>query len=285
MQVGTLTVIQQMLRKPLISRERISGLDIARGTISTAVPLRGAEMHAFNAVSRKLGLALLAAGLAVAAPPSLANGIILSPVLTEQPFSAGNSSFLTSPAGGSESADSFTLSTGATITSISWWAADDDEDQETLGASGWQVRLADSADGLTASGSLLSGTTYMGSASAGNDAEHRNVFLFDFILENPKALSAGIYYLYLSNTNTDLTWWWATGTGGDGTSLVAEYANDPAPASFVAVSGAPDGDLSLQIRGEPRQAVPEPGTLALLGLAGMGVALTRRRKSSPTSDC
>ena len=236
-------------------------------------------MHALNAVTRNVGFALFAAGLAIPAIPALANGITLSPVLTDQAFSTGNPSFLISPAGGYESADSLSLNTAAAITSISWWAADEPGDDFTLDASGWQIWLADSANGLIDSTNSLTGTTYKGPSSAGQDADNRDVFLFDFILTTPKSFSAGTYYLYISNTNADLTWWWATGNGADGTSLVAEYDDQLALSGFASVaSGEPDGDLALQIRGEAQQAIPEPGTLALLGLASIGAVLTRRRK-------
>jgi len=256
-------------------------MDIASDIALPAIPLRGSEMHALNAVTRNVGFALFAVGLAIPAIPALANGITLSPVLTEQAFSAGNPSFLISPAGGYESADSFSLNTAATVTSISWWAADEADDGVDLDALGWQVRLAESADGLTDSTSSLSGTTYKGPSSAWQDADNRDVFLFDFILTTPRSFAAGTYYLYISNTNADLTWWWATGNGGDETSLAAEYDVQFALSGFASVaSNEPDGDLALQIRGEAQQAIPEPGTLALLGLASMGLALTRRHRSS-----
>lgn len=226
-------------------------------------------MHVIQSLRRSLSAGLFATGLALSSSFAMANG--LAPALVEQPFATGNPSFLVSISGGLESAESFSLGANATVTSISWWAAADV-------TSGWHVNLASSLTQLADTSNTVAGNVGRGS-SVGQDTDGQDVFLFDLVLNSPLSLNSGNYFLYIWNDDTDLVWSWATSTVGDGHSFFAEYDQNfnRTWTSDAGQTGA--SDLSLQVRGERQQSIPEPGTLALIGFAGAGLALGRRRRS------
>ncbi|WP_454456857.1 PEP-CTERM sorting domain-containing protein [Thauera phenylacetica] len=201
---------------------------------------------------------LCAAGLIAAAP------LASAAVLVSQPFSNGGDSFLSAFDGGSINADSFTLGGAVDVSSIAWWGT------EAAGGSGFSVRIASTLDGLLSGASALSGS--VASAPTGDsDSQGQDIFRFDLSLASPLGLGSGTHYLAIGYEGQTIApeWAWATGVPGDGLS------------AFLDQQGWTEAgpDMSLEIIGERRQTVPEPGTLALLGLSGLGGLLARRRRS------
>ncbi|MBS0510203.1 MAG: PEP-CTERM sorting domain-containing protein [Proteobacteria bacterium] len=226
-------------------------------------------MHATQSIRRRIATGLLSAGVALATSYAGANG--LDSVLLEQGFTSGNNSFLVSISGGLESAESFSLGSNSVVTSISWWSTAES-------TSGWNVSLADSLGGLVQGSSILSGSLNRGS-SDGQDSSGSDVFRFDLVLSAGRDLNAGEHFLFIWNDDPDLAWSWAAGAAGDGHSFLAEYDQN-LNRTWVSDAGNDlSSDLAIQIRGREQQSVPEPGTLALIGLAGLGLASVMRRRS------
>jgi len=212
-------------------------------------------MLSVRSLRRGFIASLSAASLLVAA--SSANAA----VLVSQPFVDGGASFLSNRGGGFENADSFVLGAASTVTSIVWWGTSDDN-----GTDPFSVRLASTLAGLATD---LAGTVARSAAPVGSDGDPRDIFRFELTLTAPLMLAAGEHFL--SVARDDIDWLWTEGTGGDGSSWYIDANGDW-------TSEPPD--LSLEIIGERQQAVPEPDTLALLGLAGVGAALAGRRRKS-----
>ncbi len=210
---------------------------------------------------------LFVAGLIATAPMASA-----AEVLVSQPFKNGGPSYL-SDLGGAVNADSFNLSGSANVSAIAWWGTHVDDQQ--LG--GFSVRLAETLDALLDNSSALGGSVSRGDDAVGEDDElspdgPRKLHRFQLDLTAPLGSLGGNYYLAIGNETVE--WFWATGTEGDLKSFYLDTGNPNLPAAWAEDDTT---DMSFEVIGE-RQTVPEPGILALLGLAGIGGLLARRRR-------
>jgi hypothetical protein len=141
---------------------------------------------------------------------------------------------------GNPLAQPFSASSGATLTSISWWGFQGDGEQAFFDFS------------LTLNGQALSGSVASGGSepfASGVDPVV-NAWLYTFTPSAP-VLLLGQNTLALRFENDTIDWYWQNATAGG---------------------------QSLRVIGEPRSGdVPEPSTAWLVALAGLGLMAARRR--------
>lgn len=191
------------------------------------------------------------------------NSTASAEILVDQPYLAGEVSYLSNVEGGYENADSFSVSDTVNITSVMWWGTD-------AGVGDFLIRLGSSLG----SWSSLTGTVNK-TATTDFDSEDRSIYQFEQFLASSLTLTAGDYFLSISHETED--WYWTIGTQDGASGYPGSFWIDEdnrAEDDF--------NDFSFQLTGERQvqQSVPEPNVfvLMLIGMV-MGSMVLRRRKT------
>lgn len=160
-------------------------------------------------------------------------------------------------------ADNFSLAAGATISDVHWWG------ESNSGGDDFTFTFFSDNTGipgsvlLSTSGTLTKSTVNVGSA-------WDPVTFYSSDLAVPFAGAAGTtYWLSIFNGASNASWLWLKADApGDG-AWVQQNGNQ----TWSALNDMAINDMAFQL------TVPEPATLALLGLGLAGLGFTRSRKA------
>jgi len=170
--------------------------------------------------------------------------------------------------------DDFSLGGAASLTRISWWGVYDGNNQ---GSDEFLLRLHGALGTGVNPLYEFSFTSFTRTSTALNDTGGNSAYKYELILPAPLSLAAGTYYLSIQNQG-DSDWAWLESEPGTGNAWFRAEDSDQW-SQFV-------GNLAFRVEDSGNSGtVDEPGTLALLGLGGLGMLLgARRRKQSITSE-
>lgn len=161
-------------------------------------------------------------------------------------------------------ADNFTLSAGARLTSITWWGVNA---SNASTGDDFLVRLLSNNSGPGTVLYSFSAAVVTKAPTASQVASAFDEYQYDFTLPTAVDLSADTYYLSVQNLSSDGDWYWETGGPRDD----QLYFRGTDANTWNSYSD----DLAFRLNGT--QAIPEPGSMALLLLAGAALLLTRRQ--------
>ncbi|MCB1955799.1 MAG: PEP-CTERM sorting domain-containing protein, partial [Rhodocyclaceae bacterium] len=159
-------------------------------------------------------------------------------------------------------ADAFSFGQ-STVTGFRWYGS------EVTDTSRFVVRffqdIATAPDAFT----TLTGTTTMGAAPVTTDFDGFDVFEFEMALGTSFVTSGGALGVYYDSDPDGEEWYWLeSAVGSDGS-----FTRGQDGVSWLIA----DESLAFAVLGDRVTTVPEPGSLALLGMAGLAGALARRR--------
>lgn len=201
---------------------------------------------------------------------SIAASSASAALITQNPFDGGDA-FQSTNSLGLQNGDTFTLGGSSTVTGFGWWGS------EVADTTGFVVRLFASLGGsavpvfscgfdlVACDGSVRQFSTVL------SDSGPNPLSGFALDLTSTLSLVGGSYLLSISHEEEE--WYWSSTTEGDGLSFIrgddADAWNETQPGLAFTVLGSRD-----------TTSVPEPGTLALLGLGGLSALMLRRRKQT-----
>jgi hypothetical protein len=207
-------------------------------------------------------------GWAFAAFLALATSTASAAVLYQQLPQDGGLGYYANPNFSQQMADDFTLGGAVNLESVTWWGGyDGDLD---AGDDDFLVRLY---NGIVGTGAMLqefSPVSFTRTSTSLLDVAGNEIYQYDFALAAPLGLSSGTYYLFVQNLGSS-DWFWQEASSGNGDLW---FRGEDADAWTMA---AGEGDLALRLEGV-RVSVPEPSSLALLGIAGLSMVLAGRRR-------
>ena len=216
-----------------------------------------------------VGGALIAVSFAFATVPASA-----AVIYAQAPRDGGAGVFSNYGALG-QAADDFALASDQSAVLLRWWGSYGDA--AFAGSDLFAIRLFDSASAnavpVFACGDAAAFPVLPcgGVVSAGTplaDDFGGAVFRFELALAAPLDLVSGTtYILSVTNENPDTTWFWLQSEPGNGGLFRTEDTEDFA-------EDGPNLSFALESRS---QGIPEPGSLALLGIATLAFGLGRRR--------
>jgi hypothetical protein len=172
-------------------------------------------------------------------------------------------------------AEDFTLATAAKITDVHFWSVEGQSSYQGSVSWGFYSNVGGVPGALIASGN----TSAVTRTATGNSLFFGTEFLNDFDIL-PVSLAAGSYFLGLHNglssVDSRSEYYWET----QSTSVGANGQEDVSP--FGVGSWFDNGhEHAFYLTGEATtNPVPEPSSIALVGLAMCGIGIARRRKSA-----
>ncbi|MHB8635337.1 MAG: PEP-CTERM sorting domain-containing protein [Fimbriimonadaceae bacterium] len=165
-------------------------------------------------------------------------------------------------------ADNFSISSASTVTNIEFWGGSENFTTPTLSNfSAFDIYVYDASFNVVAS--TQSPIATLSPADTGN-ANVAGGEIYAFNLSTSINLQPGNYFLHVGSINVvpdSDAFVWADAVTGDNSFYVNHFDGN----GWVNQSG--EGDLAFKLTGTP---APEPASLALLALGGIG--LLRRRR-------
>lgn len=192
-------------------------------------------------------------------------GAASAAVLVEQLPQDQGTGYFANPNIPQQLADDFTLGGAASLEGITWWGGYDGNIDN--GDDDFLVRVF---SGIGGTGTLLqafNSPVVTRSTTTLTDSVLNAVYQYDFSLGSALNLAAGTYYLSVQNLGSS-DWFWQQAVAGSVGLWFRGEDSDVWQAN-------PD-NLAFRLNGTPAQ-IPEPGILGLFMLAGVGLALARRR--------
>jgi hypothetical protein len=214
----------------------------------------------------------LALGAALCA--ALACGTASAVTLEQAPIGGGDA-FLSSIGAGNLNLDNFVVAAESQLVSVSWWGSRI-QDLDASDDGEFEVALFRGMEGTPDVNPFrLLPATVLGEATGIVDLAGAPVLKYTAAVPagTPNLLLPATYYIAVAAKTGE--WYWQFGAPGDGLNWFREESDD------AWISGADFGnfsDLAFSLDLTPVQAIPEPGSVALVALGAFGLlALARRR--------